>query len=93
MYTYNLQITVGEPMYAKIEKAAMVVKEIFPCDMRAGKIVSLEEHPAQDTLYVVKVCLQMYICVYMYFLYLTRVHLSVYIYFLYITRVHIFEFT
>mmetsp|Transcript_52369 Transcript_52369/g.84751 ORF Transcript_52369/g.84751 Transcript_52369/m.84751 type:complete len:899 (+) Transcript_52369:23-2719(+) len=49
------KITVGEPMYAKIEKAAMVVKEIFPCDMRAGKIVSLEEHPAQDTLYVIKV--------------------------------------
>ena len=49
------KVSVGEPMYAKIEKKALVVKEIFPCDMRAGKIVSVEDHPAQDTLFIVKV--------------------------------------
>jgi len=49
------KVTVGEPMYAKIVKEAVVVKEIFPCDMRVGKIVSVEDHPASDTNFVVKI--------------------------------------
>ena len=49
------KVTVGEPMYAKIEKKAVVVKEIFPCDIRVGNIVSVEDHPAQDTLFIIKV--------------------------------------
>mmetsp|Transcript_28568 Transcript_28568/g.44685 ORF Transcript_28568/g.44685 Transcript_28568/m.44685 type:complete len:531 (-) Transcript_28568:1188-2780(-) len=49
------EIKVGDILYAKIEKKAEIVKEIFPCDMRVGKIESVADHPEAETLYIIQV--------------------------------------
>ena len=48
---------VGDVLYAKIEKTVTEQKEIFPCDMRVGRIDSVEDHPEAENLYVLKVFL------------------------------------
>uniref|UniRef100_A0A7S0VMT7 methionine--tRNA ligase n=1 Tax=Hemiselmis tepida TaxID=464990 RepID=A0A7S0VMT7_9CRYP len=50
-------VHVGEVLYAKLEKKAEAVEEIFPCDMRVGTIKEVKEHPEQDTLFVCQVSL------------------------------------
>tara|TARA_Y100000031_G_scaffold144921_1_gene176939 strand:+ start:44 stop:2011 length:1968 start_codon:yes stop_codon:yes gene_type:complete len=53
--TTSGKVTESKPLFPKIEKPEQKQKPIFPLSLKVGKILSVENHPGADKLYVMKV--------------------------------------